>query len=354
MSDEQNDQLEKALQRLRSLREGRRSGGPPIVRATTTSGSASRQARPMPNEPSALASPANRPPNVSPDAIHVEGPNLGHVDTGHCRACGMAMPRDLLECSRCGASRSAETSATPTATRHVVPPSSSLAPTGHTAAVAPIATAPTVPRSGSQAPVPSQSTPPPPAAPSTPVQTISPATIESPPAAPKAKTQFPAPGAQAPPLTCLTCGMRITADTANCPRCDASTNRPVPATLSRPQGPVQPPIQVGVRQTCPSCGLIQSGNSKFCTICGTLVVNASANSKPPPSTTTAPPNQDFLTCSSCGMKQRTSQRFCPNCGNATGTSSMEPSAAPAFCTQCGRRRTETAKFCTSCGSLFSY
>lgn len=82
MSDEQDQQIARAIERLRKLREGRRPGRAPTVMALTTSEPASPPVRPMPTDPVATSSPAKLPPNVSP---------VG-VDTGHCTACGMAVP----------------------------------------------------------------------------------------------------------------------------------------------------------------------------------------------------------------------------------------------------------------------
>jgi membrane protease subunit (stomatin/prohibitin family) len=170
--------------------------------------------------------------------------------------------------------------------------------------------------------------------------------------APTANPTVRAPSADVAMLTCLACGMRMAAGTAACPRCDAPTGPPVLASQPKPQSAIQPQSQVQDQRTCPSCGLVQRGNSKFCTSCGTFVINASAIAQTTPAPTTAAPLQHFVTCTSCGMRQGASNKFCTACGGATRTGTTETAGAPVFCTRCGTRRPANAKFCTSCGMLF--
>jgi DNA-directed RNA polymerase subunit RPC12/RpoP len=84
---------------------------------------------------------------------------------------------------------------------------------------------------------------------------------------------------------------------------------------------------------CPSCGVNNPEESKFCTGCG-------ADLTPPAATGEA-------RCSGCGAEIPADSKFCVVCGRPVAA---ETPPAPAFCTSCGAKLDPGSRFCTACGA----
>ena len=117
--------------------------------------------------------------------------------------------------------------------------------------------------------------------------------------------------------------------------------------------------------TCVKCGAVLEEGQKFCTVCGTKVEEepaapvyeepaAPAYEEPvtPPYEEVHIPEVTVPTCVKCGAVLEEGQKFCTVCG----TKVVEEPAAPVqhmqslTCRSCGAALEEGQKFCTKCGT----
>jgi Double zinc ribbon/zinc-ribbon domain len=84
---------------------------------------------------------------------------------------------------------------------------------------------------------------------------------------------------------------------------------------------------------CQSCGADNTGDSRFCTGCGTSL--------------TPPAPAGEMQCAACGAAVAADSKFCVACGQPVGA----PAATtPAHCTNCGAKLEPGSRFCTECGT----
>ena len=94
---------------------------------------------------------------------------------------------------------------------------------------------------------------------------------------------------------------------------------------------------------CPNCGLGAEPGMKFCTGCGSPILD---NAPERPSPTCA--------CSACGKENPAGSKFCAFCGNAVPQVNVEPpltmtSPTTLPCIACGTVSPEGSRFCIRCG-----
>jgi DNA-directed RNA polymerase subunit RPC12/RpoP len=87
---------------------------------------------------------------------------------------------------------------------------------------------------------------------------------------------------------------------------------------------------------CPSCGIDNPEDSKFCTGCG--------------ATLTPPAATGGAACPGCGATIPADSKFCVSCGRPVAAEA--PAAAPS-CTSCGAKLEPGSQFCTACGTSLS-
>ncbi|HNQ30118.1 MAG: Double zinc ribbon [Methanoregulaceae archaeon PtaB.Bin009] len=136
-------------------------------------------------------------------------------------------------------------------------------------------------------------------------------------------------------IPCPSCGILNPEQAKFCNSCGTPIS-----TVSTPTPPA-PPAPL----TCPGCGSPVIPGKKFCGKCGTPV---STVSTPPPPAPPAP-----LTCPSCGSPVTPGKKFCGKCGtpvSASSTTPTPPPPAPLTCPGCGSPVTPGKKFCGKCGT----
>jgi hypothetical protein len=84
---------------------------------------------------------------------------------------------------------------------------------------------------------------------------------------------------------------------------------------------------------CPSCGMDNPDDSKFCTGCGADL--------------TPPAVGGEALCAGCGAPLPADSKFCVSCGRPV---TAEAPSTPGFCTNCGAELGPGSQFCTACGA----